>query len=128
MVLESLRFQGRSPRQDTRSRDLMNVLPHERIFMEEEPKLKKVVNAADGLSLGISMVVAVLIGVGIGIGLQKLTGAWWTIFIGVFIGIGAAISNVYKAYAKQKKSLDELANDPRYKYKTGYKEDEDEKY
>ena len=97
---------------------------------QEEPKLKKVVNAADGLSLGISMVVAVLIGVGIGLGLQKLTGAWWTIFIGVFIGIGAAISNVYKAYAKQKKSLDELANDPRYKYKAGYKddEDEDEKY
>ena len=63
------------------------------------------------------MVVAVLMGVGIGIGLQKLTGAWWTIFIGVFIGIGAAISNVYKAYVKQKKSFDELANDPKYRYK-----------
>ena len=83
----------------------------------EEPKLKKVVDAADGLSLGISIVVAVLMGVGIGIGLQKLTGAWWTIFIGMFIGIGAAISNVYKAYAKQKKVLDELAKDPRYSYK-----------
>jgi len=95
--------------------------------MKEEPKLKKVVNAADGLSLGISMVVAVLIGVGIGIGLQKLTGAWWTLWIGVFIGVGAAISNVYKAYIKQKKSLDELANDPRYKYnKKNQYDDEDE--
>ena len=84
---------------------------------KEEPKLKKIVHAADGLSLGISMVVAVLIGVGIGLGLQKLTGATWTLWIGVFIGVGAAISNVYKAYAKQKASLDELADDPRYNYK-----------
>ncbi len=84
---------------------------------QEEPKLKKIVDAADGLSLGISMVVAVLMGVAIGLGLQKLTGAWWTLWIGVFIGIGAAVSNVYKAYAKQKKSLEELANDPRYNYK-----------
>jgi F0F1-type ATP synthase assembly protein I len=98
----------------------------------EDPKLKKVVDAADGLSLGISMVVAVLIGVAIGIGLQKLTGAWWTLWIGVFIGVGAAVLNVYKAYAKQKRSLDELANDPRYNYKRNMKqdddEDEDEKY
>ena len=101
---------------------------------KEEPKFKKLVNAADGLSLGISMVVAVLMGVGIGIGLQKLTGAWWTLWIGVFIGIGAAVSNVYKAYAKQKKSLDELANDPRYNYKNNqelqkkYDEEDDDKY
>ena len=92
----------------------------------EEPKLKKVVDAADGLSLGISMVVAVLIGVGIGLGLRSLTGAGWTLWIGVFIGVGAAILNVYKAYAKQKKSLDELAKDPRYNYKNRQKDDEDE--
>lgn len=84
---------------------------------QEEPKFKKLVDAADGLSLGISMVVAVLIGVAIGLGLQKLTGEFWTLWIGVFIGLGAAVSNVYKAYAKQKKSLDELAKDPRYNYK-----------
>ncbi len=100
---------------------------------QEEPKFKKVVDAADGLSLGISMVVAVLIGVGIGLGLRNLTGAGWTLWIGVFIGIGAAILNVYKAYAKQKKSLDELANDPRYTYKKEQQEkydaeDEDDKY
>jgi F0F1-type ATP synthase assembly protein I len=99
----------------------------------EDPKLKKVVEAADGLSLGISMVVAVLIGVGIGLGLQNLTGAKWTLWIGVFIGVGAAVLNVYKAYAKQKKSLDELAKDPRYTYKKEQQEkydaeDEDDKY
>ncbi|MDQ1325580.1 MAG: hypothetical protein QG564_704 [Campylobacterota bacterium] len=96
----------------------------------EDPRFKKVVDAAEGLSLGISMVVAVLIGVGIGLGLQKLTGANWTLWIGVFIGIGAAILNVYKAYEKQKKSLDELANDPKYRYKKEQfnETDEDEKY
>lgn len=100
----------------------------------EEPKFKKIADAADGLSLGISIVVAVLMGVGIGIGLQKLTATWWTIFIGVFIGIGAAVSNIYKAYAKQKKSLYELAQDPRYTYKKNqelqkkYNEEDDDKY
>ena len=98
----------------------------------EEPKMKKLVNAADGLSLGISMVVAVLMGVAIGLGLQKLTDASWTLWIGVFIGIGAAVNNVYKAYVKQKKSLDELAKDPRYNYKANqeqqkkYDEEDDE--
>jgi len=98
----------------------------------EKPKFKKLVDAADGLSLGISMVVAVLMGVAIGLGLQKLTDTDWTLWIGVFIGIGAAISNVYKAYAKQKKSLDELAKDPRYTYKENqakqkkYDEEEDD--
>ena len=103
-------------------------------MQNEEPKFKKIAQGADSLSLGISMVVAVLIGVAIGLGLQKLTGAWWTIFIGVFIGVGAAVSNIYKAYAKQKASLDELAKDPRYNYKANqeqqkkYDEEEDEKY
>lgn len=84
---------------------------------QDAPKFKNIVDAADRLSLGISMVVAVLIGVGLGIGLQKLTGAGWTLWIGVFVGVGAAILNVYKAYAKQKGSLDKLAKDPRYTYK-----------
>lgn len=100
--------------------------------MSEEPKLKKIVGAADNLSLGISMVVAVLIGVGIGLGLKHLTGMTWTLWIGVFIGIGAAISNVYKAYSKQKKALDALADDPKYRYSKTQQarydaEDEDEK-
>jgi F0F1-type ATP synthase assembly protein I len=93
---------------------------------KEEPKFKKLVDAADGLSLGISMVVAVLIGVAIGLGLKSLTGATWTLWIGVFIGIGAAISNVYKAYVKQKASLEELANDPRYQYNNSKDDDDDD--
>ena len=98
---------------------------------QEEPRFKKVVDAADGLSLGISMVVAVLIGIGIGLALKSWTGATWTLWIGVFIGVGAAVNNVYIAYRKQKASLDELAKDPRYRYGREIKaddEDEDDKY
>jgi F0F1-type ATP synthase assembly protein I len=65
------------------------------------------------------------LGVGIGIGLQKMTGAWWTLWIGVFIGVAAAILNVYKAYTAQKASLDELKNDPRYARRT-FDNDDDE--
>lgn len=82
---------------------------------ENDPKFKKIVDAADGLSLGISMVVAVLMGVGIGYLLRKWFGYDWLFWLGVFWGISAAVLNIYKAYAKQKKSLDELADDPRYK-------------
>lgn len=90
----------------------------------EEPKFKQIAEGANGLSLGISIVVAVLIGVGIGLGLRSLTGAGWTLWIGVFIGVGAGISNVYKAYIKQKNVFDELAKDPRY----SYKKEQDDKY
>jgi len=96
--------------------------------MADEPKLKKIVGAADDLSLGISIVVAVLIGVGIGLGLKHLIGYDWLFWLGVFWGIAAAFLNVYKAYAKQKRSLDELANDPRYTYRKPTKEDDDEEY
>ena len=96
---------------------------------KEEPKLKKIVTAADGLSLGISMVVAVLIGVGLGLGLRSLFNTPWLLWLGVFIGVAAAILNVYKAYEKQKKSLDELANDPKYRHrKYDDSDDEDDKY
>jgi len=95
---------------------------------QEEPKLKKIVTAADGLSLGISMVVAVLIGVGLGMLMKNLFGIPWLFWVGVFIGIAAAILNVYKAYEKQKKSLDELANDPRYRHRKYDDDDEDDKY
>ena len=82
--------------------------------MAEKPKLKKVVEGANDLSLGISMVVAVLLGVGLGIGMEKLFHYRWLFWLGVFWGVSAAILNVYKAYKKQKKELDELANDPKY--------------
>jgi F0F1-type ATP synthase assembly protein I len=95
--------------------------------MQEEPKFKKIVVAADGLSLGISMVVAVLLGIAIGYGLRKLFGYNWLFWLGVFWGVAAAILNIYKAYSKQKKELDELANDPKYarrKYDSSGDEDE----
>jgi len=95
---------------------------------EDEPKLKKVVVAADGLSLGISMVVAVLLGVGLGILLKNIFDTPWLLWVGVFWGVGAAVLNVYKAYEKQKKSLDELADDPRYRYQKYDDRDEDDKY
>ena len=96
---------------------------------EEEPKLKKIVVAADGLSLGISMVVAVLLGVGLGLLMKNIFEVSWLFWLGVFWGVAAAILNVYKAYQKQKKSLDELADDPRYRHKKyDNSDDEDDKY
>jgi F0F1-type ATP synthase assembly protein I len=92
----------------------------------EEPKFKKIVSAADGLSLGISIVVAVLIGVGLGLFMRNIFGYEWLLWLGVFWGIAAAILNIYKAYDKQKKSLDELANDPRYRHKKYDDSDEDD--
>jgi len=94
----------------------------------EEPKLKKIVVAADGLSLGISMVVAVLLGVGLGLLMKSIFEIPWLLWVGVFWGVAAAILNVYKAYEKQKKSLDELANDPRYRHRKYDDSDEDDKY
>lgn len=81
----------------------------------QEPKYGKVVSAIDGLSLGLSMVLAVLIGVGIGIGLKKLTGWDWILWLGVFWGVCAACYNVYLAYKKQQKAMDELQKDPKYR-------------
>ncbi|SFV49863.1 ATP synthase protein I-like membrane protein [hydrothermal vent metagenome] len=92
---------------------------------ENDPKLKKVVDAADGLSLGISIVVAVLLGVGLGLLMRNFFGYGWLLWLGVFWGVSAAILNVYKAYKKQKASLDELANDPRYSHRR-YEEDDDD--
>ncbi len=99
-------------------------------MQEEEPKLKKVVDAADGLSLGISIVVAILLGIAIGLGLKSLFGISWLLWVGVFWGVAAAVLNVYKAYQKQKNVMDELAKDPRYAYDPNKKidDDDDDKY
>jgi len=83
---------------------------------EITPKHRDKVEALDNLSLGISIIVAILIGVAVGMGLKSYTGYTWTLWLGVFWGISAAILNVYKAYKKAKKSLDKLAEDPKYKY------------
>jgi len=95
----------------------------------EEPKFKKVVVAADSLSLGPSIVVAIIIGVLLGLGMKKLFGYSWLFWLGVFWGVGGAILNVYYAYKKQKKELDELANDPKYsKRRYDLSDDEEDDY
>ena len=81
---------------------------------EHKPKIKPIIEGAESLSLGISMVVAILIGVAIGLGLKKLTGIGWLLWIGVGIGIAAAFLNVFKAYSKQYKEFEKLSKDPRY--------------
>ncbi|MBD3797087.1 MAG: AtpZ/AtpI family protein [Campylobacterales bacterium] len=96
---------------------------------EEEPRFKPLIEAADHLSLGISIVVAVLMGVGIGWLLQRWSGEKWTMFIGVFIGVAAAILNVYKAYSKQYKEYEELAKERSERMKPHFdKDDDDEDY
>ncbi len=92
----------------------------------EEPKYKKIVSAADVLSLGLSIVVAILIGVGLGYIMRRWFGYDWLFWLGVFWGIAAAILNVYRAYSKQKASLDELADDPRYRGRIFDDEEDDE--
>ena len=93
---------------------------------EHKPRIKPIIEGAETLSLGISMVVAVLIGVAIGLGLKKLTGITWLLWVGVAIGLAAAFLNVYKAYSKQYKEFEKLAKDPRYNMGQTVGEDEDE--
>jgi F0F1-type ATP synthase assembly protein I len=93
---------------------------------EHKPRVKPIIEAADSLSLGISMVVAVFLGIGIGWILKNLSGAAWTFWIGVAIGIAAAILNVYKAYSKQYKEFEELSKEPRYAIKKQIDDDEDD--
>ncbi len=88
---------------------------------ENKTKIGKVIGAADSLSLGISIVVAVLMGVGIGLLFKKFTGLSWTLWIGVFWGISAAILNVYKVYKSHSKELEKLKD--RFDYS---QKDEDE--
>lgn len=93
---------------------------------EKAPRIKPIIEAADSLSLGISMVVAVLMGVGIGWLLKNLTETPWTFWIGVFIGVAAAILNVYKAYSKQYKAMQELSKEPRYAIKKQMQNEDEE--
>ncbi|MBZ7954894.1 AtpZ/AtpI family protein [Campylobacter molothri] len=77
--------------------------------MTRKKIIHKTIEAADGLSLGISIVVAILIGIGIGFLLQKFTPYPWLFWLGVFWGISGAILNAYKAYKKQVKNYEEFA-------------------
>lgn len=75
---------------------------------DKSKKINTAIKAADSLSLGISIVVAILMGFGIGWGLKELTGSNWGLGIGIVIGVGAAINNIYKAYKSQVKSYAEF--------------------
>ena len=78
-------------------------------------KLGKTIQGAEKLSLGISIVVAILLGIGLGILLIKWTGFTWTLWLGIFWGVAAAILNIKKEYDKLKKDFDKMAKDPKYK-------------
>ncbi len=93
---------------------------------EKKPRVKPIIEGAESLSLGISMVVAVLIGVGIGLGLKYVTGITWTLWIGVAIGIAAAVLNVYKAYSKQYNEFEELRKSGRYKIQQELEDDDED--
>ncbi|MFA7084753.1 MAG: AtpZ/AtpI family protein [Arcobacteraceae bacterium] len=87
---------------------------------EKVPKHKDKLVALDSLSLGISMAVAVVLGVGIGLLLKDWTGKTWTLWIGVVLGIAAAVNNVYKAYKRAQKQYEGMENDPRYAHRAKY--------
>ena len=91
-----------------------------------KPKFAKIIEGAEQLSLGISIVVAILLGVGIGLWMKNIFNQWWLLWLGVFWGVGGAILNIKKAYDKQKKELDKLKDDPKYSYKSQKDDDEDE--
>ena len=101
-------------------------MPNDTSDKEKKPRIKPIIEAADSLSLGLSMVVAVLMGVGLGWLLRRLTDIGWLFWIGVAIGILAAILNVYKAYSKQYKVYEELAKEPRYAIKKQLQDEEDD--
>lgn len=93
---------------------------------DKPPRLSAIVRGANELSVGISIVVAILLGIGIGIGLVKLSGIKWLFWLGVFWGVAAAILNLYKAYQRQQKEAQELANNPRYTYKPSSDDDDED--
>jgi len=81
----------------------------------KEPKYRKIIEGAETLSLGISIVVAILLGVGIGFWLKSLFHQSWLLWLGVFWGVGGAVLNIYKAYKKQLQEFEELKKEPKYK-------------
>ena len=91
----------------------------------KKPKYGKIIEGAEQLSLGISIVVAILLGVAIGLWMKNSFDKPWLLWLGVFWGIGGAILNIKKAYDKQKKELDKIKDDPKYSYKKDL-DDEDE--
>lgn len=92
---------------------------------KQKPKYGKLIEGAEQLSLGISIVVAILIGIGLGMLMSDWFNTPWLLWVGVSWGVGGAILNVYKAYKKNVDSLDELKDDVRYKKYQQQKDDDE---
>lgn len=88
--------------------------------MDNKPKHQNKLEALDNLSLGISIVAAILIGVGVGLLLKSWTGYIWTLWLGIFWGIGGAGMNIYRAYKRGQKEFEGLENDPRYSHRAKF--------
>ncbi len=82
----------------------------------KKPKYKGLIEGANQLSLGISIVVALLMGIGAGVLMKSYIGYDWLLWLGIFWGIAAAGLNIKKAYDKQKHELDKLKDDPKYRH------------
>ncbi len=95
---------------------------------KEEPKMKKIVEGAEHLSLGISMMVAILMGIALGVVMKNAFGQIWLLWLGVFMGVAAAGLNIYRAYKRQVADLDTLKDDPKYKHYNNIEDEDDERY
>lgn len=85
-----------------------------------KPKHQDKLIALDNLSLGISIVAAILIGIGFGLLLKYFTGYTWTLWLGVFWGVGGAGLNIYRAYKRAQSEYKEFENDPRYMHRAQF--------
>ena len=74
----------------------------------KKPKLKKTIEGAEKLSLGISIVIAILMGIGIGVWMKNTFHQSWLLWLGVFWGVGAAIMNIRIEYKKLKKEFSKI--------------------
>jgi F0F1-type ATP synthase assembly protein I len=93
----------------------------------QKGKMRKTIEGAEKLSLGISIVVAILMGIGIGIWMKNTFHQTWLLWLGVFWGVAAAILNIKKEYDKLKKELDSLKDNPEFKnYSINKKDEEDD--
>jgi len=79
-------------------------------FAKEKGKIGKMIEGAERLSLGISIVVAILMGIGIGIWMKNTFHQNWLLWLGIFWGVAAAIMNIRIEYKKLKKELKEIQN------------------
>ncbi|MDX2323331.1 AtpZ/AtpI family protein [Campylobacter hepaticus] len=86
-----------------------NALKENHTGKKRQKIIRSTLEAAHGLSLGISIIIAILLGIAIGYLLKRFTPYPWLFWLGVFWGIGGAILNVYKAYKNQIQTYEEFS-------------------